>query len=43
MNPAAIPDLAQLPEDRYQIPAESLSVDVFKGERFNQKELEQQL
>lgn len=43
VNPAAIPDLTQLPEDRYPIPAESLSVDVFKGERFNQKELEQQL
>ena len=41
--PAAIPSLAELPEDRYALPAQMLEVPVFKGEKFNQKELEQQL
>ena len=41
--PAAIPSLAELPEDRYALPAQTLEVPVFKGEKFNQKELEQQL
>ena len=40
---AAIPSLTELPEDRYALPAQMLEVPVFKGEKFNQKELEQQL
>ena len=42
-NPAAIPCLTELPEDRYQLPAEPMTVPTFKGEHFNQKELERQL
>ena len=42
-NPAAIPNLTELPEDRYGLQAQTLEVPVFKGEKFNQKELEQQL
>ncbi len=43
VDPAAIPSLTELPEDRYALPAQPLEVPVFKGEKFNQKELEQQL
>ena len=43
VDPAAIPSLAELPEDKYALPAQPLEVPVFKGEKFNQKELEQQL
>ena len=42
-EPASIPLLSQLPESRYTLPAQPLTVGIFKGERFNQKELEQQL
>lgn len=42
-NPASIPSLTELPEGRYVLPGEPLEVPVFQGERFNQKELEQQL
>ena len=42
-NPAGIPPLTQLPESRYALPAQPMTVNTFKGERFNQKELEQQL
>ena len=42
-NPASIPSLTELPEARYALPGEPLEVPVFQGERFNQKELEQQL
>ena len=42
-DPAAIPSLTELPEDKYPIPAQPLEVSTFKGERFNEKELEQQL
>ena len=42
-EPVSIPLLSQLPESRYTLPAQPLTVGVFKGERFNQKELEQQL
>ena len=42
-NPATIPNLTELPEDRYGLQAQTLEVPVFKGEKFNQKELEQQL
>ena len=42
-SPAEIPPLTQLPESRYALPARLMTVNTFKGERFNQKELEQQL
>lgn len=42
-NPASIPSLTELPEGRYALPGEPLEVPVFQGEKFNQKELEQQL
>lgn len=42
-SPAGIPLLTQLPESRYALPAQPMTVNTFKGERFNQKELEQQL
>ena len=40
---AEIPPLTQLPESRYALPAQPITVNTFKGERFNQRELEQQL
>ena len=43
MTPTAIPCLTELPESRYALPAQPLEVRTFMGERFNQKELEQQL
>ena len=43
VDPAAIPSLTELPEDKYALPAQPLEVPVFKGEKFNRKELEQQL
>ena len=42
-NPAAIPSLTELPEDRYTLPGEPLEVPLFQGQKFNQRELEQQL
>ena len=42
-SPAGIPLLTQFPESRYALPAQPMTVNTFKGERFNQKELEQQL
>lgn len=42
-NPASIPSLVELPEDRYALPGKPLEVSVFQGEKFNQNELEQQL
>ena len=41
--PDTIPYLADLPEKKYAIPSQPLTVNTFKGEKFNQKELEQQL
>ena len=35
--------LAEMPEERYALPDHPIEVNTFKGERFNQKELEQQL
>ena len=32
-----------MPEERYALPDHPIEVNTFKGERFNQKELEQQL
>ena len=43
VQPASIPRLAELPEGRYALPPFPLQVNTFKGEKFNQKELEQQL
>ena len=43
VRPDSIPELTQLPEDRYSLPAQPTVVQTFKGELFNQKELEQQL
>lgn len=42
-SPASIPTLEKIDEGRYALPAQPLQVNTFKGERFNQKELEQQL
>ena len=42
-SPAGIPLLTQLAESRYALPAQPMTVSTFKGERFNQMELEQQL
>ena len=41
--PDRLPCLSQLPENRYALPAVPKQVEVFKGERFNEKELERQL
>ena len=41
--PDAIRSLAEMPEERYALPDHPIEVNTFKGERFNQKELEQQL
>jgi len=43
VDPAAIPSLTEIPENQYSLPAQPLEVKTFKGERFNEKELEQQL
>lgn len=43
VRPNAIPGLAELAERRYALPAQPLEVKVFQGEKFNQRELEQQL
>ena len=43
VSPASIPSISDLPEHRYALPAYPLEVTTFMGERFNQKELEQQL
>jgi len=42
-DPAALRCITGLEEDRYAVPAVSKTVDTFKGERFNEKELERQL
>jgi hypothetical protein len=43
LNPAEIPCITQLEEKRYALPQVSLSVSLFKGAKFNEKELERQL
>lgn len=43
ISPANIPCVTELEEGRYILPSTPKSVDVFKGEKFNEKELEQQL
>ncbi len=42
-SPEHIPLITQITEDCYTLPAIKKTVEVFKGERFNQKELERQL
>lgn len=43
LDPATIPNLSTIPFEQYSLPDQHLDVAVFKGEKFNQKELEQQL
>ena len=43
VDPAAIPSLTEIPEEQYALPAQPLEVKTFKGEKFNERELEQQL
>lgn len=43
VNPDKIQSLSQISEGRYALPAQTLKVGTFMGERFNHKELEQQL
>lgn len=43
VNPTTIPSLTDIPENQYPLPAQPLEVKTFKGERFNEKDLEQQL
>ena len=43
VDPATIPSLTEIAENQYLLPAQPLEVKTFKGERFNEKELEQQL
>jgi hypothetical protein len=38
-----LPCITELQEGRYPLPAITKTVEVFKGEKFNEKELEQQL
>ncbi len=42
-HPGSIPSLTELPEGRYALPARPLEVRTFRGENFNEKELERQL
>ena len=43
VNPDKIPELTQIPEGHYALSEHPMEVNTFKGELFNQKELEQQL
>lgn len=43
VDPTTIPSLTDIPENQYPLPAQPLEVKTFKGERFNEKDLEQQL
>ena len=42
-SPDKIPPLTDIPEDRYALPVYPLEIKDFRGEKFNQKELEMQL
>jgi hypothetical protein len=42
-NMDAMPELQDIPDNRYTLPAVSKKVDIFKGARFNEAELMQQL
>ena len=41
--PSEIPAITEIQEDRYAVPCLEKTVEVFKGEKFNEKELERQL
>ena len=41
--PEMLPELSELPENRYQLPATSVKVNTFKGAEFNVNELAEQL
>ena len=43
VHPDSIPCLTELPEGRYPLPDRPLEVKTFRGEKFNEKELERQL
>ena len=43
LTPEMIPCITELEENRYVLPAVTKTVEVFRGERFNEKELERQL
>ena len=43
LTPEKIPCVTELEENRYVLPAVTKTVEVFRGERFNEKELERQL
>ena len=43
VSPETIPSLTEMPEGRYALPAVPTEVSAFKGEIFNERELEQQL
>ena len=42
-SPDAVPLITELEAERYALPATPKKVEIFKGERFNEKELERQL
>lgn len=42
-TPDKLPTLTEIPENRYTVPDTEKKVEIFKGERFNEKELERQL
>ena len=42
-DPQGLPLITELEEDRYELPATEKKVETFKGEKFNEKELERQL
>lgn len=43
VSPDTIPSLPEMPEGRYTLPERAVEVSTFKGEIFNERELEQQL
>ena len=43
ISPDTIPSLSEMPEGRYMLPERAVEVATFKGEIFNERELEQQL
>ena len=43
VHPDSIPNLEEIQEGRYELPSVPLEVRTFQGEKFNKKELEQQL
>ena len=43
VNPDLIPSLSEMPEGHYTLPERAVEVSTFKGEIFNERELEQQL